>query len=57
MPNIFRPVFEPGDGPHAYAAVGRLAGARGLAVRAVHRARTTPYASAAVELRRPPAAG
>lgn len=33
MPNVFRPVFEPGDGPHAYAALGRLAGARGTDLR------------------------
>ena len=33
VPNIYRPVFEPSDGPVAHAALGRLAGARGLDVR------------------------
>jgi cyclopropane fatty-acyl-phospholipid synthase-like methyltransferase len=50
-------VMTPGAEDDVVGTVGRLAGARGLAVRAVHRARTTPYASTAVELRRPPAAG
>jgi cyclopropane fatty-acyl-phospholipid synthase-like methyltransferase len=35
------------------ATVARLAGTRGLVVSAVHRGRTTPIPSAAVELRRP----
>ena len=33
MANVFRPVFEPADGPVAHSAIGRLAGARGVDVR------------------------
>ena len=33
MANVFRPVFEPADGSVAHAAIGRLAGARGVDVR------------------------
>jgi cyclopropane fatty-acyl-phospholipid synthase-like methyltransferase len=47
-------VMADGDDVRVREAVERLAGSRGLAVTAEHRSRTTPYASAAVELRRAP---
>jgi len=50
-------VMTPGAEDDVVGTVTRLAGDRGLAVSAVHRGRTTPLASAAAELRRPPAAG
>jgi ubiquinone/menaquinone biosynthesis C-methylase UbiE len=46
-------VMTPGVEDDVVAAVARLAGDRGLAVAAVHRGETAPFASAAVELRRP----
>ena len=50
-------VMTPGAEDDVVATVARLAGDRGLAVAAVHRGETAPYASAAVELRRPADAG
>ena len=50
-------VMTPGAEDDVVATVTRLAGNRGLGVRAVHRGRTAPIDSVAVELRRPPAAG
>ena len=46
-------VMTPGAEDDVVATVARLAGDRGLAVAAVHRSGTAPFASAAVELRRP----
>jgi hypothetical protein len=44
--------MRPGADAEVAAAVGALAGARGLAVRAVHRGATAPMPSAAVEVGR-----
>ena len=46
-------VMTPGAEDDVVETVTRLAGDRGLAVAAVHRGRTAPFESAAVELRRP----
>ena len=48
-------VMRPGAEDDVVATVTRLAGSRGLVVSAVHRGRTAPFESAAVEVRRPPA--
>ncbi|MFW3172309.1 class I SAM-dependent methyltransferase [Geodermatophilus sp. CPCC 206100] len=47
-------VMTPGAEGPVVEAVGRLAGARGLVLSAVHPGPTAPIVSAAVEVRRPP---